>query len=97
MPIDLDIADQAMSDAVLDKLIEINPAVYNAPWRTGKPPKLMVFAQWQSSNKYPSMFKREASAKFTDADGKTHQIEVFGGAPSSSGGSLQAGRRVRPA
>ena len=88
MPIDLDIADRAMSDAVLDKLLEINPIVHNqAPWRTGKPPKLMVFTQWQSSNKYPSMFSRQASAKFADANGKTHQIEVFGGAPSSSGGS----------
>ena len=88
MPIDLDISDLAMVDAVLDRLRDIAEDVHGiGPWRTGRYPKLMIFARWRASTRYPDKFTRIASDKFIDEAGQSHQIEIFGGAPSNSGGS----------
>jgi hypothetical protein len=86
MPIDIDVADQQVGDLVLEALNEIAPNVYNdGPFRTGRPPKIMVLARWQVSTAYPDPFVRIASDKFFDEAGQGHQVEIFGGALTRTG------------
>lgn len=87
MPIDLDIRDEAVIDLVLDALQEIAPGLLdqNAPWRVGKPPKMMILARWQVSTAYLDPFVRIASDKFVDEAGANHQVEIFGGALTRTG------------
>ena len=88
MPLDFDIQDEAVMAHMMATLKDIAPEVYDyGPRRIGSPPKLMVFARWIKSEKWPDPFTREVTSKFKDADGKSHMIEVFGGRPSRSGGS----------
>jgi hypothetical protein len=84
--IDLDIDDADMVDAMVDRLQDIAPFVYtDAPWRTGRYPKLMILARWDRSTSYPDMFTRIATDKFIDGAGRGHMIEVFGGALTRTG------------
>ena len=94
MPLDFDVQDEAAMAHVMAALERIAPDVYDyGPRRTGSAPKLMVFARWQKSTKFPDMFACDDTRKFRDTSGLTHRIEVFGGRPSSThgGASRQVG------
>jgi hypothetical protein len=52
MPVDFDIRDEAMVERMLGELHAIAPeAAAQAPLRTGKFPKLMVFCRWRTKSR----------------------------------------------
>ena len=95
MPIDLDIRDEAMVDLVLDEVYRIAPDVIDrAPMRTGRHPKLMLFARWQTSTRCPDKFGRIASDKFIDEAGSSAPgRDLWRRRRPHSGGSSIAGPR----
>jgi hypothetical protein len=74
--IDLDALDEALVDAILDKLFDHWPRMNDAPERIGRAPKVLYLAQLEPGE---APLTHMSTKKWLSPAGEMEHVEVFGG------------------